>query len=235
MLDRGLALPLVREPGADLTVEVRHPLEILLPTVPIEALAPDRDRLVDPPEPQRDVTELLADPDQRRLVTGVRGRGRVADLPCVPVVRRGLAVGVEPRGRVPRLLQEAHAALAHRAELVLRQPPLAAERGGPAVVLGEQRHHLVRAVSGTPLDERADLEVLPRPYRLGQHPVGDVADQHVLERQLTLPGEPRARSRNEDVLLLEAAERATQVPALRPGELRERALPECPSHHGRLL
>ena len=67
-----------------------------------------------------------------------------------------------------------------------RQPPSRAERGGAAVVLGQQRDHLVGAVAGALLDEAADLEVLARAHRLGQHPVGDVADQHVLERELAL-------------------------------------------------
>ena len=38
-----------------------------------------------------------------------------------------------------------------------------------------------------------DLEVLARPDRLGEHPVGDVADQHVLEGQLALAGQRGSR------------------------------------------
>ena len=49
----------------------------------------------------------------------------------------------------------------------------------------------------------ADLDVLAAADRLRQHPVGDVADQHVLERVLALAGEPAARARDDQVLLLE--------------------------------
>ena len=71
--------------------------------------------------------------------------------------------------------------------------------------------------------------------RLGQHPVGHVADQHVLERQLALAGQPHRRRRDEDVLLLERAERLAEVASLRARRRRQRALPERAPHDGRLL
>jgi hypothetical protein len=46
VLDRRLALALVRQRRADLAVEVGHPLEVLLPAVPVEAVRPHADRLV---------------------------------------------------------------------------------------------------------------------------------------------------------------------------------------------
>ena len=66
--------------------------------------------------------------------------------------------------------------------------------------------------------------------RLGQHPVGHVADQHVLERQLALAGElALERRRDEDVLLLERDER------LGPGRARPRSAsgPSEPSQNVR--
>jgi hypothetical protein len=98
--------------------------------------------------------------------------------------------------------KEAQRASAHRVELLGRQAALAAERGRPAVVLGEQRDHLVAPVARALLDERADLEVLPRAHGLGEHPVGHVADQHVLEGHLALAHERPLHGRPEDVLLL---------------------------------
>ena len=44
-----------------LAVEVGHALEVLLAAMPVEALVPDADRLVDAAQAQRDVAELLAD------------------------------------------------------------------------------------------------------------------------------------------------------------------------------
>ena len=77
-----------------------------------------------------------------------------------------------------------------RLELALGDAGLVGQQRGTAVVLGEDRDHLVGAVAGAVLDEPADLVVLRAADRLGQHPVGDVADQHVLER--VLAARPRA-------------------------------------------
>ena len=141
-----------------------------------------------------------------------------ADLARVPVVRGGLAVGVEQRGGVARLLQRAHRAITDRGELFNREPSLASQRRGAAVVLGEQRHHLVAAVAGALLEEGADLVVLSRAHRLGQHPVGHVADQHVLEGQLALAGQPALGAGGEDVLVLEREQHRRQVAALGLGQ-----------------
>ena len=113
--------------------------------------------------------------------------------------------------------------------------PSRPERRRAAVVLGQQRHHLVGPVARALLDERADLEVLPRAHGLGQHPVGHVADQHVLEGELALAGEPALGAGGEDVLLLEHGERSPELPALRLGQRRQRGLPERSPHHGGLL
>ena len=104
-----------------------------------------------------------------------------------------------------------------------------------AVVLGQQRDDLVGAVAGALLDEAADLEVLPRPHRLGQHLVGHVADQHVLERELGLARQRVPSPGHDDVLLAQRGQGASQVAALRVGHRRQRVLPERPSHHRRVL
>ena len=145
------------------------------------------------------------------------------------VVGGGLAVRVQERRGVARLLEEANRPLAHVRELALRQAALAAEGGGASVVLGEQRHHLVRPPLVPLLEERAHLEVLPRADGLGQHPVRHVADQHVLERELALG------VGLEDVLLAQRPERLPEVAPLRLGDGGERVLPERAPDDGRLL
>ena len=102
-------------------------------------------------------------------------------------------------------------------------------------MLGQQRHHLVRAVARPLLQEPAHLEVLTRAYRLGKHLVGDVANQHVLERQLGLALVLAGGLGDHDVLLLQGEQRLVQVAALLLGHHRERLLPERPADHGRLL
>ena len=80
----------------------------------------------------------------------------------------------------------------------------------------------------------ADLDVLPAADRLRQHRVGDVADQHVLERVLALAGEPAAGAGDEQVLLLERGERLAEVEPLLGRRRGERSLPEGLAHHRRL-
>ncbi len=62
VLDRLLALALVREPGADLAVQLGDVLEVLAAAVVLERPLPDVDRGVDAAEPQRDVALLLQQP-----------------------------------------------------------------------------------------------------------------------------------------------------------------------------
>ncbi len=107
----------------------------------------------------------------------------------------GLGVRVQERGGVAGLLEEAHGALLDLRQLARLDAALGAQGGGAAVVLGQQRHHLVGAVAGALLDEAPDLEVLAAAHRLGEHPVGHVADQHVLEGQLALARQARLRAR----------------------------------------
>ena len=104
VLDRRLALALHRQRRAQLAVQVRDAVQVLLPAMVVQALAPDLDRGVDPTEPQLHVALLLTDP---------RGGGVIAiaqQLERVAEVRDGLAVGVQQRGGVARLLEEAHGA-----------------------------------------------------------------------------------------------------------------------------
>src|SRR5262249_11676072 len=61
VLDRALTVPLVPEARADLAMQVADPRQVLFAAMEVEALAPHLGRLVDPPEPKRDVPELLRD------------------------------------------------------------------------------------------------------------------------------------------------------------------------------
>ena len=115
------------------------------------------------------------------------------------------------------------------------EPSLAPQRRRPAVVLGEQRDHLVGSIARALLDEAAHLEVLPRPHGLGQHPVGHVADQDVLERQLALAGQPALGAGGEDVLLLQRDERLLQLARVGLGQRRQRPFPERAPDDGGLL
>ena len=102
-------------------------------------------------------------------------------------------------------------------------------------MVGDHRHHALRAVGGPLLDEAAHLGVLPRPHRLRQRRVGDVADQHVLERVLVLPRKAAAGARHHEVLLLKRGESVLEVDALLLLDPGERALPEgLPDHRGML-
>ena len=62
VVDRGPALALVPQGGADLAVQVGDARQVLLLAVVLEAALPDRDRGVDAAQPQGDVSLLLADP-----------------------------------------------------------------------------------------------------------------------------------------------------------------------------
>jgi hypothetical protein len=116
------------------------------------------------------------------------------------VVRQRLLVGVERARRVGRgleVIQRLHAVGRERAHVEL---DLDAELRRAAEVLGEQRDDLVGALACALLDEACDLVVLVGADALGQHPVGDVADQHVLERELGLAGQHTALAADDQVL-----------------------------------
>ena len=81
-------------------------------------------------------------------------------------------------------------------------------------MVGDHRHHALRTVGGPFLDEATDLGVLPRPHRLRQRRIRDVAHQDVLERVLVLAGEPAAGARHYKVLLLERGQSFLEVDAL---------------------
>ena len=148
VLDGRLALALVRERGADLAVQVRHPLEVLLDAVPVEALEPDRDRLVHAAEAQRHVAELLADAHAVGAPVLRADRARVA------VVRGRFAVGEQVAAASPACSRNSIARRCMLSSSSIGRPSFAPQGGRAAVVLGEQRHHLVGAVAGALLDER---------------------------------------------------------------------------------
>ena len=101
-------------------------------------------------------------------------------------------------------------------------------------MLGQQRNHLVAALTGALLDEPANLEVLARAHRLGQHRVGDVADQHVLEGELLLVGEAAAIAGYDQVLVAQRRERCLQLPSMSCGDRGQHALPEGASNDRRV-
>ncbi len=102
-------------------------------------------------------------------------------------------------------------------------------------MLGEHRHHLVGAVARALLEQRADLVVLARAHRLGEHPVGHVADQDVTEAELALSVEGGGSGRGEDVLLDERRERVVEIAALGRRERAQGALPEGAAENRCLL
>jgi hypothetical protein len=102
-------------------------------------------------------------------------------------------------------------------------------------VLGHELDDLVAPVAGALLDHRSDLVVLAGPNGLGEHPVGDVANQHVLERQLALARQPPLGAGDENFLLLEREERALELAAARARDRGERALEERAPGDGRVL
>src|SRR5206468_5027260 len=106
VLDRPLAIALVPERSADLAVQVPDPRQVLLAAVVVEALLPELDRAVDPPEPKRDVAELLGDSRAGRGVEPAADRERhlvVAEGLEVRVQRGGDgAGGLERVDRLPR-------------------------------------------------------------------------------------------------------------------------------------
>ena len=182
VFDRGLALAAMPQRSADLAMKAGHAFEVLLAAVELQALLPYLDCRVHATESQGNVTFLLADAGARRLLVA-------AELARGAEVGDGLAVGVERGGGVPGGFQELQGALVDRRAFDGVEPRLGGQRGSAAVVLGQQGDDLLRALAGAVLDEASDLEVLPCPNRLGQHPVGHVADQHVLEGQLRLARE----------------------------------------------
>ena len=147
VVDRGLALALVPVGGADLAVQVADPGQVLLAAVEVEAALPDLDRLVDAPDPERDVAHLLPDPGPRRLVDGAVEADRAA------VVAERLLVRVELGGGVAGRLEEVERLVGHRAQLARLDPRLGAEAGGAPVVLGDRGDGDLAALPGALLDE----------------------------------------------------------------------------------
>ena len=169
MLDRLLALALVRQRGADLAVQLGHMLEVLPVGEVRQAALPGLDRRLHAAEAQLDVAALLGDAQQHRVVAVGERFGRL-------VVHERFAVGEEGARTVARCLAEGERFGTELGELVRLQAHVGGERRGKPVVLGQQPHDTLAAFAGALLDEGADLGVLARPHRLGQRLVGYVAD-----------------------------------------------------------
>ena len=188
VVDRGAALALVPEGRADLAVQIRNPGEVLLGAVVLEAPLPDPDGRVDAAQPQGDVALLLADPGDAS-----RGRGtpRSRAPPCSGRTPRRWSRGRRPRRRRPRGTRAPGpgARRARRGRARPRTPSAAARAKCSAI---RPMTPSLRSPARSRMNSR-DLDVLPAAHRLGQHRVGDVADQDVLEGVLALAGEPAAR------------------------------------------
>ena len=133
--DRAFAVALVPEPRADLAVEVADPRQILLAAVVLEALLPELDRAVHPPQPQRDVAELLGDPRPR---VGVLGLAAVAVVEASVPTRSGSSPPGSSRGRRrrrrlvrARRARDRGSARARRPRGRSRRRSLRRGRGGP--------------------------------------------------------------------------------------------------------
>ncbi len=179
-LDRLLALAAVPQARADLAVQVGDAREVLLLAVVLERLLPQVHGGADAPHAEGHVGLLLGHArDGARVV-------RAVDLLRGLVVIERLGVGVQRRRGVAGSLQVLERLAMDLLGVDALHPALCGDDRGAPEVLGQQRDDLVRALAGTVLEEAADVEVLARADGLGQHPVGDVADQDVLERVLPL-------------------------------------------------
>ena len=88
MLDRLLALALVRERGADLAVQLGDVLHLFALLMVRETPLPHLDRRIDAAQPERNVASLLGDPRA--------GRGIVAGvLRCALILAKCLAVRIQ--------------------------------------------------------------------------------------------------------------------------------------------
>ena len=227
MLDGIGPLPLVCERGADLAVQLGDVLGVSASHLVREPVLPDGDGRVDASQAQRDVTLLLLDSRPALRIAMVERGGHL-------VVDERLLVGVQGARRVAGGLDELERLGAQRRELLGGEPHFRTERRRAAVVLRKQRHHLVTALARAAFDEHAHLEVLARAHRLGQHRVGDVADQHVLEGELLLVGEAAAIAGNDQVLVAQRRQRRLQLPSVSCGDRGQHTLPEGASNDRRV-
>src|SRR5205814_299797 len=124
VLDRGLALALMDQSGADLAAQRCDALEVLLAAVVLEAVAPQLQRRVDAAEAERRVALLLRDPrsqlSDERPVEVARGL----------VVRERLVVRVDDARRVAGGLEEAQRLGVDALQLRGGQARLAPQRRG---------------------------------------------------------------------------------------------------------
>ena len=77
--------------------------------------------------------------------------------------------------------------------------------------------------------------MLAGPRGAGKHPVGDVADEDVLEGQLGLAGQPPSLAGHDELALGQRVQRCLQVGVLGLGDGRECRCPERAADDGRLL
>ena len=227
VLDRALAVSLVPERRADLSMQVANTLEVLLAAVMVQALLPDLRRLVHATEAQGDVAELLRHP---RAGVGVEVAPQREGL---LVVAERLLVRVEGRGVVAGRLERLQRPRTDLLELALLDPGVKPQLRCTPVMVGDHRDDSLGAVGRARRDELTHLGVPAGAHGLRQGRVGHVADQHVLERVLVLTREAAACRGHDQVLVLERAERLHEVASLAEGE--ERALPEGVPHDRRVL
>ena len=141
VLDRGLAVALLPEPGADLAMQVADPGEVLLAAVVLHALVPGAHGAIDAAEQQRDVAELLRDPGDGlpvELAAERRAPPRSDPAPrcwsrARPTRRRRPRAPPAPAPGSPCSSPASRSAAAPR-------------RGGARVVLGDHRDHALGAV-----------------------------------------------------------------------------------------
>ena len=228
-LDCGPQLTLLPQRSGQLAVQVPEPDQILFPALELEALLPGRDGRVDTAQEECDVAVLLAHARARGRVTPVESARR-------PVVVECLAVRVERRGSVARRLKQLEGLGVQLLAHGRIEPRLLRQRRGAPVVLGEQGHDLVGAVTRALLDVTRNLEVAARANRLRKHAVGDVADQDVLERELALTRESATAAQGDhQLLLLERAQCVGKVGALLLRKRGQRSRPERAPTDRRML
>ena len=135
-----------------------------------------------------------------------------------------------PFGRRPPTPSNASLELAGR-----RRSPSSSRYRAPQLVGRDQLGDLLGAIAGPLLGPSGDARVLLGAERLRERVVGAVADQVVAERELVLVGERRRLVRDDELLHAEPPERVAHLGSGPAGELGDRAEPEHPPDHRRVL
>ena len=200
VVDRALAVALVPERRADLAVQVADPREVLLARGGSRGTAP-RPR----PRGRRGPCAARRRPASRAIRARVVGSSRAG-------VESAVRSGRTPRGSSRATAAASPAASSDVERLASDSSASSSSGRGRPPRRGPRRGRSARRPAPTTpsarsparsRDELADLDVLAAANRLGQHRVGDVADQDVLEGVLALAGEAAAGARDEQVLLLQ--------------------------------